>query len=86
LRPKRGLFKVINLDKALVHAEQAVDLSRKNNERLSEAEGRITLGRVIAATDRMKFDEARELILHGISLLEELEIRPCYAVGLLRLE
>ena len=71
-----------NLEKALVHAEKAGDLSRKNNERLFEAEAMIILGRVIAATDRMKFDEARELILQGISLLDELQIRPRYAVGL----
>ena len=74
-----------NLEKALVHAEQAVGLSRKNNERHFEAEARITLGRVIAATDRMKFDEAREQMLEGISLLDELELRPRYAVGLMRL-
>lgn len=72
-----------NLEKALVHAEQAVDLSQKNNERFFEAEARITLGRVIAATDRMKFDEALEMMLQGIRMLDELQIRPRHAVGLL---
>ena len=43
----------------------------------------ISLGRVIAATDRMKFEEARKLMLQGISLLDELQIRPRHAVGLL---
>ena len=74
-----------NLETALIHAEQAVDLSRKNNERYFEAEARINLGRVIAATDRMKFDEARELMLQGIRMLDELQIRPRYAVGLMYL-
>ncbi|MBW2118436.1 MAG: AAA family ATPase [Deltaproteobacteria bacterium] len=74
-----------NLEKALVHAEQAVDLSEKNNERLFEAEARITLGRVIAPTDKVKFDEARELMVRGIGMLDQLGIRPTYAVGLLRL-
>ncbi len=74
-----------NLEKALVHAEQAVDLSRNNNERHVEAGSRITLGRVIAATDRMKFDEARELMLQGINLLDDLQIRPLYAIGLMYL-
>jgi len=68
----------------MIHAEQAVDLSRKNNERLFEAEARINLGRVTAATDRGKFDEAREQILQGITILDELQIRPRYAVGLMR--
>ena len=57
----------------------------KNNERSFEAEAMITPGRVIAATDRMKFDEARELMLEGISMFDELQIRPRYAVGLLRI-
>jgi tetratricopeptide (TPR) repeat protein len=74
-----------NLEKALVYGEQAVDLSRKNKERHQEAGAMITLGRVIAATDRMKFDEARELMLEGVSMFDELQIRPRYAVGLLRI-
>lgn len=72
-----------NLEKALVHAEQAVDLSRKNNERFFEAEAMIMLGRVIAASDRTKFEEARDLMFQGISLFDLLEVRPRYAVGLL---
>jgi len=74
-----------NLEKALVHAEQAVDLSQKNNERYFEAEARITFGRVIAATNRTKFDKAREQMLQGIKILDEFQISPRYAVGLLYL-
>jgi len=74
-----------NLEKALDHAEQAVDLSQNNNERFFEAEARITLGRAIAAADRMKFHEAREQMLQGIKILDEFQIRPRYAVGLLYL-
>ncbi len=74
-----------DLEKALIHVEQAVDLSQKNNERMFEAESRITWGRVIAARDKTKFDEAQERILEGTSILEELEIRPLYAVGLFHL-
>ncbi len=71
-----------DLEKAMIHAEQAVGLSRKNSERHFEAEAMITLGRVIAATDRMKFDEAQRLIIEGLNLLDELQIRSRYAVGL----
>jgi len=66
-----------NLEKALVHAEQAVDLSEKNIG--------INLGRIIAATDRKKSDEAREQMLLGVNMLDELQIRPRYAVGLMYL-
>jgi class 3 adenylate cyclase/tetratricopeptide (TPR) repeat protein len=72
-------------DEALVHAEQAVDSSRNNKERLGEAESRITLSRAIYANDPSKFGAARQQILQGLDLLDELEIRPRYAVGLLRL-
>ena len=33
----------------------------------------------------MKFDEAREEMLHGMRILDELQVRPRYAVALLRL-
>jgi tetratricopeptide (TPR) repeat protein len=72
-------------DEALFHAEQGVDSSLNNKERLGEAELRITLGRAIYANDRSKFGAARQQILQGLDLLDELEIRPRYAVGLLRL-
>ena len=50
-----------------------------------EAEANITLGRVIATTGRDKFDKAKESILKGIMLLDELQLKPRYAVGLLYL-
>jgi tetratricopeptide (TPR) repeat protein len=74
-----------DLKNAMVHAEQALDLSRKNNEKLFEAEARILLGRVIAATERKQFDQAREQILKGISMHAEHKRKPNYAIGLLYL-
>lgn len=74
-----------NLEKAYVHSEQAVDLSKRNNERYFEAEARISLGRVVAARGSTKLDEALELMLQGINLLDELQIRSRYGVGLLKL-
>ena len=74
-----------NLEKAMAHAKNAVELSRKNNERHWEAESIICLGRVISATDRMKFHEARGEMLKGMRILEKLQVMPRYAVGLLRL-
>jgi len=78
-------LKLGNFEKAHVHGQQAVDLSKRNNERYFEAEARMGLGRVIAARDGAKFDEALELVLQGIAILDELQIRPRYAVGLLYL-
>jgi tetratricopeptide (TPR) repeat protein len=78
-------LKLRNLEKALFHAEQAMEFSQKNNEKFFEAVARITLGRVVTVTDRTKFDEAREQMLQGISMLDELKIRPSYAMGLLSL-
>jgi len=74
-----------NLEKALSHAEEAVSLSKKNKERHSEAEARIGLGQVIFAQDRKNFKAAKKLMLQGIRMLDELQIKPAYAVGLLRL-
>ncbi len=74
-----------NLDKALLHAEQAVDLCRKNNEKFFLAAAMIDLGRVTAAIDRMNFEKTLEFIQQGLSLADELQIRPYYAVGLLRM-
>jgi predicted ATPase/class 3 adenylate cyclase len=74
-----------HLEEALFHAEQAVSLSEKNKERFSEAAARIGLGRIIFAKDRMKFEEANKLMLRGLRMLDELQIKPIYAVGLLRL-
>ncbi|EFK06341.1 adenylate and Guanylate cyclase catalytic domain protein [delta proteobacterium NaphS2] len=78
-------LKLGNLENARVHGEQAVDLAKRNNERFMEAEARITLGRVIAARERTSLEEARGLVLQGITMLDELGIRPYYAIGLLYL-
>jgi tetratricopeptide (TPR) repeat protein len=73
------------LEKALGHAEKGVSLSLKNNEKSFEAESRLALGRVLAAVDPMKFDEAREQLLQGIGMLDELQIKPRYAAGLVHM-
>jgi tetratricopeptide (TPR) repeat protein len=74
-----------NLEKALLHAEQALEFSRTNNEKYFEAEANINLGRVIIATDRKNFEEAREYLLQGMNMLDKLQIKPRHTVGLLYL-
>jgi len=74
-----------NLEKALLHAKQAVEFSRTNKETYFEAEANISLGRVIAATGRKKFEEGREYLLQGMNIFDKLQVKPRYAVGLLYL-
>jgi class 3 adenylate cyclase/tetratricopeptide (TPR) repeat protein len=74
-----------NSGEALKHAEMGVNLCRKNNERFFESEARIILGRVVAAKGSEKEEEAQEQILQSLMMLEELQIKPRYAVGLLYL-
>lgn len=82
-RPSEIHLESGHLDRALVHAGQAVDLCRKNNENFFLAAAMIDLGRVAAAADRMKFDEALKWSQQGLSMLDELKIRAYYPVGLL---
>jgi class 3 adenylate cyclase/tetratricopeptide (TPR) repeat protein len=74
-----------NLENALLHAEQALEFSRTNNEKYFEAEANINLGRVIAGTDRQRFEEGRKYLLQGMNMLDKLQIKPRYAVSLLYL-
>ena len=74
-----------NFEKALLHSETAVDQSRKANERWIEGESLVTLGRALAAIDRSNFNEAFEKIFEGMNIFDELQLKPLYAVGLLRL-
>jgi tetratricopeptide (TPR) repeat protein len=67
------------------HAEQGLSLCQENNERYHEAESCIALGRAIGTVGPEHFEEGRDYILQGISILEELHVRPRQAVGLLYL-
>ena len=79
------LFELGDHEKALAYSKEAVRLSRDNNQKDNEARALITLGRVVAVKNRMKFEEARELILQGIKLLQTLGHKPQYATGLMYL-
>jgi len=70
-----------NLEKANVHAEKGVSLSRANNERCEEAIAEMHLGMVLGAGDPGMFDEARQHILSGIRQADELGLKPWTAVG-----
>jgi tetratricopeptide (TPR) repeat protein len=74
-------LKLGNLEKANVHAEKGVSLSRANNERCEEAIAEMHLGMVLGAGDPGMFDEARQHILSGIRQADELGLKPWTAVG-----
>ena len=78
-------FELGDHEKALTYSKEGVRLCRDNNQKDLEANALITLGRVVAVTNRMKFEEARELILQGIKLLQSLGHKPQHATGLFRL-
>jgi class 3 adenylate cyclase/tetratricopeptide (TPR) repeat protein len=63
------------MGEARTHAEQALQCSLENNERLGEGCTRAWLGRVVAKMDTTQIEAAEQHILRGISLLEELGIR-----------
>ena len=74
-----------DLERASFHAEQALNLSFKNKERENEGLSRILLGRIIGKKEKSRSDEAQQFIAEGIKILEDLKLRPLYAMGYLSL-
>jgi tetratricopeptide (TPR) repeat protein len=63
----------------------ALQFSLENNERQIQGLSLIWLGRVVAKTDPAQIEAAEQHILQGISLLEELGIKPQIGWGYLLL-
>jgi predicted ATPase/class 3 adenylate cyclase len=74
-------FELGDFENALDYCKQAVPLCQKHNEKPEEAVALISLGRVIGLTSSIEFEKARNLILRGTNILQELEQRPRYATG-----
>jgi len=70
-----------NLDEAKVYAEQALNLGQRNHEKYCEAQSWIQLGRVIGKLEGSKIEEAEEYVLKGMKILQDLELKPAYAMG-----
>jgi tetratricopeptide (TPR) repeat protein len=70
-----------NLEKAKAYAEQGVNLSRANKERGAEALAEMFLGRILAADNPSRSDEAKEHIFRSIEIADELKLKPITAVG-----
>jgi class 3 adenylate cyclase/tetratricopeptide (TPR) repeat protein len=71
------------LDHALKSAEEALELSRNNNERVFEGLSSITMGRVLTADQDVQYDECAKYIFDGMKILNEQKIEPYVSQGLL---
>jgi G-protein signaling modulator 2 len=70
-----------NLERARSCIEGAAEVAHSNNEKHIEADSRITLGRVLGKTERAEGVKAEESILQGISILDELKLKPSSSLG-----
>jgi len=66
-------------------AEEALRLSQKNNEKLTEGRSWALLGGVLSKTDPLEFNKAEECILKGVEICGELKTKPYYSLGHLHL-
>jgi tetratricopeptide (TPR) repeat protein len=74
-----------DLTGALTHIDEAVKLAQSNNERHLEGIARYSRGRLLGKTDKAQYSEAEEGIIQGISILNELKMKPWSAIGVLYL-
>ena len=70
-----------NLQKALSYIQEAIQLSRNNNEKGIESLSLFALGRILIKTDPWQIDKAKDAILKGIKIVNELKLRPLSAIG-----
>ncbi|MCJ7682901.1 MAG: hypothetical protein MUO68_01265, partial [Desulfobacteraceae bacterium] len=61
--------------------EKALSLSQNNNEKLSEGQSWIWMGRILGRSDPSRKDKAEEYILTGINILEKLKLKPFFTLG-----
>jgi len=74
-----------DLENAGSRAEEALEFAQKNSEKPQEAASRILLGRILGKADISQADKAEECILQGISIYDQLRLRPSCSTGYLDL-
>ena len=79
------LIEVGNLVRARVCAEEALRIARECNAKNCEGMARILLGCMVEEMTPAIIEEAQHQIRHGISILEELKLKPLSAFGYLHL-
>jgi tetratricopeptide (TPR) repeat protein len=70
-----------DLKNARSSVDEALRLSQKNNEKQMEGMSWILLGRILERTETPQIDKAEEYILQGMKTLDELKLKPWYALG-----
>ena len=70
-----------DLENARACAEEALKLAQDSCERTNEANARVLLGRILGKTDPSQKDKAKEYILEGISIFNELQLKPLSSQG-----
>ncbi len=78
-------FDLGHLKESKVHAERGLHFAQTNREKYGEGVSLVQLGRTLGKMDESQIDEAANLILQGLKILDELETKPAYAVGCLNL-
>ncbi|HYA13450.1 MAG TPA: hypothetical protein VEF33_03840, partial [Syntrophales bacterium] len=61
--------------------DEALRLSQKNNEKLMEGRSWILLGRIMGLAETPQTNRAKEYLLQGMKILDELKLKPDYALG-----
>jgi class 3 adenylate cyclase/tetratricopeptide (TPR) repeat protein len=74
-----------DLTSARTYIDEALALAQSNNERHLEGIARYSRGRVLGKTDKSHYGEAEEYIIQGISILDELKMKPWSTIGVLYL-
>jgi tetratricopeptide (TPR) repeat protein len=70
-----------NFSNANSYAEEALNISIKNNDHHHEGLSMIWLGRILGRKNRSKRTEVGKYILQGIEILKELKLRPFLSQG-----
>ena len=78
-------FDMDNHPKALDLIHKALDCAKKNGEKSIEGLSEVHLGRITAKSQPLQKNSARESILAGIKILEQLNNKAWYAYGYLAL-
>ena len=70
-----------NQEKANTYVQKALQLSQKNSERALEGLSLFTLGRIFKKIEPQQIEKAKEYLLKGIKVMDELKLRPYSAMG-----
>jgi class 3 adenylate cyclase/tetratricopeptide (TPR) repeat protein len=73
------------LNKAQSYAEKALALAQERHERNWEGLSLMLLGAILGMSDVSQYDAARQRILQGMAILDEMKVRTSYTMGYLYL-